>query len=88
MTSIKKITTTLMLGLALTVTSAVFAQKAQSDSNKKESCCAMPTCCGNGDSCPMKEGHKDHAKNHSAKDGCCCGGDSCDMKKQDKQKGS
>jgi hypothetical protein len=89
MTSIKRITTTLMLGLALALTSAAFAQKAQSDPNKKESCCTMPTCCCNGDSCPMKEGHKEHAKNHSAKEGCC--GDSCDMKmkeKQDKKKGS
>lgn len=83
MTSIKKFTTTLMLGLALALTSAAFAQKAPSDPNKTESCCAMPSCCCKGDSCPMKE-HKDQAKKHSAKDGgCCCGGDSCDMKMKD-----
>jgi hypothetical protein len=82
MISIKKFTTTLMLGLALSITAAAFAQKAQSDPNNKESCCAMPSCCCNGESCPMKAEHKDHAKKHQGKDGCCCG-DSCDMKMKD-----
>lgn len=83
MLSIKKFTTTLMLGMALALTSAAFAQKAQSDPKQKESCCAMPSCCCKGDSCSMKE-HKEHAKNHQAKEGCCCcGSDSCDMNLKD-----
>jgi hypothetical protein len=83
MRSIKKFITALMLGLALVITSAAFAQEAQSDPVKKESCCAMSSCC-KGDSCPMKKQAKDHAKKHSAKDGrCCCSGDSCEMKMKD-----
>jgi hypothetical protein len=83
MTSIKKFTTTFMLGLTLTLTAAAFAQKAPSDPDKTESCCAVPACCGKGDSCPMKAEHKERAKNHKGKDGCCCNGDSCDMKMKD-----
>lgn len=83
MTMIKKFITALMLGLALVIASAAFAQEAQNDSVKKESCCAMSPCC-KGDSCPMKKEMKDHAKKHSAKDGCCCcSGDSCEMKMKD-----
>jgi hypothetical protein len=91
MTSIKKLSTALMLGLVLALSSAAFAQKAQSDTSKKESCCSMPSCCCKGDSCPTKKQAKAHAKKHSPEDGCCCcGGDSCDMKmknmKEDKAK--
>ena len=83
---IKKITSTLIMGLALTLGSAAFAQKAQNES-PKESCCAMPTCCCKGDSCPAKKA-KNHSSKNSAKESCCCSccsGDSCELKEKDKQ---
>lgn len=61
---------------------AAMAQQspAQTDQKKQgEACCAMESCCCNGDSCPMKT---DGTANSEAKDGCC--GDSCDMAKHEK----
>lgn len=69
----------LALGLAAAISTVGIAQDTkQADQGKTvESCCAMESCCGGGDSCSLKHG----AKDHSAKDGCCCcGADSCDMK--------
>ena len=85
MTSIKKFATALTLGLALALSSAAFAQKTTPNTgDKKESCCAMPSCCCKDDSCPMKDG-KDVScckgdKSAAGKDGGCCNGDSCNMK--------
>ena len=81
MKSLRKILPALALGMGLALSGASFAQNA--NDQKAESCCASECCC-KGDSCSMKEGHKDHAKNHQAKDGCCCcGSDSCDMNMKD-----
>jgi hypothetical protein len=89
MTSIKKFTTSVTLGLVLALSAVAFAQNTSPGSgDKKESCCAMTSCCCRGDSCPMKEGKdaKDGVEHSCSKgdkaadkkDGCC--GDSCDMK--------
>ncbi|HSS22047.1 MAG TPA: hypothetical protein VLL54_18405 [Pyrinomonadaceae bacterium] len=68
----------LVLGLGLAVSGIAFAQNDQK--KEAESCCAMASCCGQGDSCSMKD-HKDQSANHAGC--CCCGGDSCDMKAHD-----
>ena len=69
----------LVLGLGLALSGIAFAQTTSGTDQKKEgeSCCAMTSCCGNGDSCDMKD-HKDSSAKHEGC--CCCGGDSCDMK--------
>ena len=74
----------LTLGLVAAVSTMSFAQNpAPADQKAKtESCCAMESCCCKGDSCSMKN----HAKEHSSKDGCCCcSGESCDMKMKAKE---
>ena len=87
MTSIKKFTTALTLGLVLALSAAAFAQKATpGDGAKKESCCAMTSACCKGDSCAMNDGKEGTErscckgdKSAAKKDGGCCG-DSCNMK--------
>ena len=75
----------LALGLAAAISTVGLAQNAtpKDQQTKSESCCAMESCCCKGDSCSTKN----HAKDHSSKDGCCCcNGDSCNIKMKDKQK--
>ena len=69
----------LVLGIGLAVSGLGFAQNAQPDQKKAESCCAMTSCCCKGDSCDKM---KHDAKEHSG-GCCCCGGDSCEMKKHE-----
>ena len=73
----------LALGLAAAISTVGLAQNStpKDQQTKSESCCAMESCCCHGDSCSTKN----HAKDHSSKDGCC-NGDSCNMKMKDKQK--
>jgi hypothetical protein len=69
----------LVLGLGIALSGLAFAQNASDQNKKTESCCAMATCCCNGDSCAMKD-----SKDKSDKHECCCGGgDSCNMKMKD-----
>jgi hypothetical protein len=93
MTSIKRLATALTLGLVLALSAVAFGQNGSAgNGDKKESCCAMTSCCCKGDSCSMKEGKEgkdgkagaEHScckgdKSAAKKDGRCCG-DSCDMK--------
>ena len=74
----------LALGLAAAVSTVGLAQNStpKDQKTKTESCCAVESCCCQGDSCSMKN----HFKDHSEKDGCCCSGDSCKMKMKDKPK--
>jgi len=66
MKNIKSITIGFALTMALGLSAATFAQNTmQNDATKKESCCAMTSCCCKGDSCPMKDGKAN-------KDSCCC----------------
>ena len=91
MKSIKGFTLGLFLGLSLAFSASSIAQNTtQGDANKKESCCAMASCCCKGDSCSMKD-HKDGScckgdQSAGKKEACC--GDSCDMKgmKHDEKK--
>ena len=72
----------LVLGLALALSSIGFAQNATQTADQKkdaESCCAMMAGCCKGDSCDMKD-NKEHSAKHEGHEGCCCCGDSCDMK--------
>jgi len=72
MKSHKSTTLITVLGLILSAVVAVSAQQSTTPSDQKkqaESCCAMDSCCGNGESCDMK--HENHKKGHSA-DGSCC----------------
>jgi hypothetical protein len=69
-----------LLALLLSAFVGVMAQQGapQTDQQKKaEACCAMESCCCNGDSCPMK---KEGAANADAKDACCCSNGGCNMK--------
>lgn len=69
----------LLLALLLTAFAVGMAQTpTQGDQEKSKACCAMESCCCNGESCPMKEG----TTNAEAKE-CCCSGDSCEMKTKD-----
>jgi len=94
MKNVKSFALGFVLALGLAVAGAGFAQSTTpGDQNKKhESCCAMESCCCNGESCSMKHGDKQHAqkeagKEDSHKDGCCCcSGDSCQMKMKEKHK--
>ena len=85
MKSIRGFTIGLVLGLCLAFSAATIAKNTtQNDTNKKESCCAMTSCCCKGDSCQMKEG-KDGScckgdKSAAKKDGGCCIGGACNMK--------
>ncbi len=74
----------LALGLGAAVSTVGLAQNStpKDQKTKTESCCAVESCCCQGDSCSMKNRPKDH----TAKDGCCCSKDSCNMKMKDKQK--
>jgi hypothetical protein len=81
----------LVIGLALALSSLGFAQTATQSGQKgeTESCCAMSSCCCNGDSCQMKHDSKSHAsmQGMEGKHGCCCcSGDSCEMKMKEKDK--
>lgn len=69
-----------LMALLLSAFVAVMAQQGtpQTDQKKQaEACCAMESCCCNGDSCPLK---KEGAANADAKDACCCSNGGCDMK--------
>ena len=84
MKSRKSIILIALIAFVLTACIAVMAQQspAQNDQKKQgESCCAMDSCCGKGESCEMK---MDGTASTEAKDDCCCSGDSCDMAKHDK----
>ena len=93
MKNIKGFAAGLVVGIALALSGAGFAQstsQTQKDTTKAhESCCAMESCCCKGDSCSMNHKGMDHTKQHSKdaahKDGCCCCGDSCEMKMDHKQ---
>jgi hypothetical protein len=82
MKSTKGLAISLMLGLALALSSVALAQNAgQNDASKKtESCCAMASCCCKGDSCSSKDGSCCKSDKSAAKKDSCCDGDSCRMK--------
>ena len=65
-----------LIGMVLLAVAVSIAQTASQQTDQKKqtrSCCAMDSCCGNGDSCAMKTGEKTDGTQS------CCG-DSCDMK--------
>ena len=82
------LTISLIIGLALALSSVAFAQNTGTAANKtNESCCTMPACCGQGDSCPMKDGEGAMKEGSCCKGNktavrkdSCCDGDSCKMK--------
>lgn len=82
MKSTKGLVISLMLGLALALSSVALAQNAgPNDGNKKTgSCCAMASRCCPGDSCSMKDGSCCKSDKSAAKKDSCCDGDSCKMK--------
>lgn len=80
MRSHKSTILTALMALLLSAFVGVMAQQGtpQTDQKKKaDACCAMESCCCNGDSCPMK---KEGATNADAKAACCCSNGGCDMK--------
>lgn len=74
----------LALGIAAAIATVGLAQttKPTAQGQKAESCCAMTSCCCQGDSA-KHTGAKEHSQaqmKHSGEGGCCCcGGDSCEM---------
>lgn len=93
MKSIRGFALGLALGLAAAIATVGLAQssKPADQGQKAESCCAITSCCCQGDSCAMHSGEKEHVKaqvkKHSGEGGCCCcGGDSCDMQMKTKMK--
>ena len=80
MRSHKSIIVTALMALLVSAFVSVMAQQGtpQTDQKKKaEACCAMESCCCNGDSCPMK---KEGATTADSKEACCCSNGGCDMK--------
>lgn len=77
----KRLFLPLLLALLLVGFAISLAQTGQQSNQKKqtEACCAMDSCCCNGDSCDMQ---KHDAKKEGEKGCCCCSGDSCDMTAQ------